>query len=123
MVKHRWTDEACHTLSCSWSHIHYTYIHISKNFISRQDSEAEPCLLCNVLRGVRGHIDSVRDRENEVGLDLPNFADNDEPDVSNSTHTTQVDMEQVVCCINQDFHLSHSRFLMMGQLSILTRQQ
>ena len=55
-----------------------------KTFISRQDSDAapEPCLLCDVLddslRGVRGHIDSVRDRENEVGLDLPDFTDNDE---------------------------------------------
>ena len=52
-----------------------------------------PCLLCDVLddsfRSVRDHIDGVRDRENEVGLDIPEF-DNDEPDVNNSTHTTQV---------------------------------
>lgn len=52
-----------------------------------------PCLLCDVLddsfRSVRDHIDGVRDRENEVGLDIPEF-DNDEPDVNNSTHTTQI---------------------------------
>ena len=51
-------------------------------------------MLDNSLRGVQSHIDSVRDRENEVGLDLPDFADNDEPDVNNSTHTIQVDMEE-----------------------------
>merc|ERR1712110_265976 len=73
----------------------------------RQDSEtdAEPCLLCDVLddslQGVQSHIDSVRDRENEVGLDLPDFTDNDEPDVSNSTHTTQVLDDGSVVHINK----------------------
>ena len=102
MVKHKWTDEACHTLSSSWSHRSpkLSSSDIWDNCfylcVFRQDSDAapEPCMLCDVLddslRGVRGHIDSVRDRENEVGLDLPDFPDNDEPDVNNSTHTSQV---------------------------------
>jgi len=75
----------------------------------RQESEAdaapEPCLLCDVLddslRRVRGHIDSVRNRENEVGLDIPDFTDQDEPDVSNSTHTTQVLDDGSVVHINK----------------------
>lgn len=58
------------------------------------EAAPEPCLLCDVFddsfRSVRDHIDGVRDRENEVGLDFPDFIDNDEPDVNNSTHTTQV---------------------------------
>ena len=56
------------------------------------EAAPEPCLLCEVFddsfRSVRDHIDGVRDRENEVGLDIPEFTD--EPDVNNSTHTTQV---------------------------------
>ena len=58
------------------------------------ETDSEPCLLCDVLedslKSVRGHIDGVRDRENEVGLDVPDFIDEDEPDVNNSTHTAQV---------------------------------
>ena len=101
--------------------------YISKNFISREDSDVapEPCLLCDVLddslRGVRGHIDSVRDRENEVGLDLPDITDNDEPDVNNSTHTTQVCSNWYVVYIK--IFLTYSRFLMMDLLSISTKQQ
>merc|ERR1712179_784232 len=53
------------------------------------------------LRRVRGHIDSVRNRENEVGLDIPDFTDQDEPDVSNSTHTTQVLDDGSVVHINK----------------------
>lgn len=63
-----------------------------------------PCLLCDVLddsfRSVRDHIDGVRDRENEVGLDIPEF-DNDEPNVNNSTHTTQILDDGSVVHINK----------------------
>ena len=58
------------------------------------EADSKPCLLCDVLhdsfKSVQDHIDGVRDRENEVGLDVPDFIDEDEPDVNNSTHTTQV---------------------------------
>ena len=90
------------------------------------EADSEPCLLCDVLddsfKSVQDHIDGVRDRENEVGLDVPDFIDEDEPDVNNSTHTTQV------CSVKlklktQSIIFSYSRFLMMGQLSISTRPQ
>merc|ERR1711934_381692 len=69
------------------------------------ETDSEPCLLCDVLedslKSVRGHIDGVRDRENEVGLDIPDFIDEDEPDVNNSTHTAQVLDDGSVVHINK----------------------
>ena len=80
-------------------------------------------MICDVLddsfRSVKDHIDGVRDRENEVDLDLPDFDNDEEFDVRNSTHNTQV-----VIKLELDISfLISSRFLMMGQLSISIRQQ
>merc|ERR1712072_546809 len=69
------------------------------------EADSKPCLLCDVLddsfKSVQDHIDGVRDRENEVGLDVPDFIDEDEPDVNNSTHTTQVLDDGSVVHINK----------------------
>jgi len=69
------------------------------------ETDSEPCLLCDVLddslKSAQDHIDGARDRENEVGLDVPDFIDEDEPHVNNSTHTTQVLDDGSVVHINK----------------------
>jgi len=59
-------------------------------------------LLEGHLKGVREHIDDVRDRENEIGGDYDFGSDSDEGfDVNNSTHTTKVLDDGSVVHINK----------------------
>jgi len=59
-------------------------------------------LLEGHLKGVREHIDDVRDRENEIGGDYDFGSDSDEGfDVNNSTHTTKVLEDGSVVHINK----------------------
>merc|ERR1712032_606243 len=54
------------------------------------------------LKGVREHIDDVRDGENEIGGDYDFGSDSDEGfDVNNSTHTTKVLEDGSVVHINK----------------------
>jgi len=54
------------------------------------------------LKGVRDHIDDVRDRENEIGGDYDFGGDSDNGfDVNNSTHTTKVLEDGSVVHINK----------------------
>merc|ERR1711936_1570649 len=59
-------------------------------------------LLEGHLKGVRDHIDDVRDRENEIGGDYDFGGDSDNGfDVNNSTHTTKVLEDGSVVHINK----------------------
>jgi len=60
-------------------------------------------LLEGHLKGVREHIDDVRDRENEIGGDYDLGSDSDSAgfDVNNSTHTTKVLEDGSVVHINK----------------------
>merc|ERR1712088_271284 len=59
-------------------------------------------LLEGHLKGVREHIDDVRDRENEIGGDYDLGSDSDDGfDVNNSTHTTKVLDDGSVVHINK----------------------
>lgn len=59
-------------------------------------------LLEGHLKGVKEHIDDVRDRENEIGGDYDFGSDSDEGfDVNNSTHTTKVLEDGSVVHINK----------------------
>jgi len=59
-------------------------------------------LLEGHLKGVRDHIDDVRDRENEIGGDYDFGGDSDSGfDVNNSTHTTKVLEDGSVVHINK----------------------
>jgi len=59
-------------------------------------------LLEGHLKGVREHIDDVRDRENEIGGDYDFGSDSDEGfDVNNSTHSTKVLDDGSVVHINK----------------------
>ena len=77
------------------------------------ETDPEPCLLCDALddslQSAQDHIDGVRDRENEVGLDVPDLIDEDEPDMNNSTHTTQVGFIKITLTIHKlYFHIQGS---------------
>jgi len=75
------------------------------------ESASEDCgVMCTLLKelleghlkGVREHIDDVRDRENEIGGDYDLGSDSDEGfDVNNSTHTTKVLDDGSVVHINK----------------------
>jgi len=70
---------------------------------STATSSNEDCFLCSVFRdsfdSVQDHIDSVRDRENEVFDD--SIDDDEALDVNNSTHTTKVLDDGSVVHINK----------------------
>merc|ERR1719361_410157 len=75
------------------------------------ESASEDCgVMCTLLKelleghlkGVREHIDDVRDRENEIGGDYDLGSDSDEGfDMNNSTHTTKVLEDGSVVHINK----------------------
>merc|ERR550525_1888390 len=75
------------------------------------ESASEDCgVMCTLLKelleghlkGVKEHIDDVRDRENEIGGDHDIGSDSDEGfDVNNSTHTTKVLDDGSVVHINK----------------------